>query len=260
MSVFVPDPVSRLGAQVRGGWSLSLYESAGEGGGCFAGAREYNRGGGEGPAADPERAAAEAGRRAAGRLRRYCAHNRLNRLGTLTYAGEGCHDPRQARADVGVFFRRLRAGLDGAPLPYVWVPEWHKSGHGLHLHFAVGRFVPRSLIEQAWGHGFVHIKLLGASAGSGSLGEARMAAGYLSKYVAKSFANADGVLRPAGLHRFDVAQGFTPRAVRLTARSRGGLVDEASQRMGARPSRVWYSDQVEGWQGPPALWLQWGGR
>ncbi len=56
-------------------------------------------------------------------------------------------------------------------MPYVWVPEWHKSGHGQHVHFAVGRFVPRRVIEQAWGRGFVHIKLLGdLPVGSGALG------------------------------------------------------------------------------------------
>ena len=122
----------------------------------------------------------EAGRRARARLRRYCAANRLNRLGTLTYRGEGCHDPELVRVHLGEFFRSLRDGLGGAAFPYVWVPEWHKSGHGLHAHFAVGRFVKRSLIESAWGHGFVHIKLLGdLPVGSGSLSEARIAAGYL---------------------------------------------------------------------------------
>ena len=90
-------------------------------------------------------------------MRRYCAANRLNRVGTLTYAGKGCHEPRQARADAGEFFRALRARLGGEALPYLWVPEWHKTGHGLHVHFAVGRFVPRQLISRAWGRGFVHI-------------------------------------------------------------------------------------------------------
>lgn len=243
-----------------GGWSLRLCPDAGEGGGCFVGAREYHRGGGSGPAADPQRAALEAGRRARGRLRRYCAANGLNRLGTLTYAGDGCHDPRQARADVGRFFRRLRVGLGGEPFPYVWVPEWHKSGHGLHLHFAVGRFVPRSQIVDAWGHGFVHIKLLsGCPAGSGTWGEARRAAGYLSKYVAKTFGDEDQDQRPRGLHRFDVAQEFTPRSLLLRADSPGQLIGEASGLMGGLPATVWTSGQVAGWQGPPALWLQWDG-
>ena len=40
---------------------------------------------------------------------------------------------------MGEFFRSLREGLDGRPLPYVWVPEWHKTDHGLHAHFAFDR-------------------------------------------------------------------------------------------------------------------------
>lgn len=194
-------------------------------------------------------------------MRRYCAANRLNRLGTLTYRGAGEHDPRQARADVGVFFRRLRAGLGGDPLPYVWVPEWHKSGHGLHLHFAVGRYVRKGLIEEAWGHGFTHIKLLGdLPAGSGVLDESRAAAGYLSKYVGKSFDDdRDGVLRPKRLHRFDVAQGFSPRVIRLRAASRAEVVEQAAGAMGGPPDVFWSSSEVEDWRGAPAVWVQWRG-
>ena len=76
------------------------------------------------------------------------AANRLNRLGTLTYAGEGCFDPLQLRVDLGEFFRGLRRELGGSPFPYVWVPEWHPGGHGLHVHFAVGRYVQQRLIEE----------------------------------------------------------------------------------------------------------------
>lgn len=113
----------------------------------------------------------------------------------------------QVRADLGAFWRSLRTLLGGAPLPYLWVPEWHKSGHGLHAHFAVGQFVPRSLIEQAWGRGFVHIKRLSdLPVGTTRRDEARVAARYLSKYVTKTFEeDLDG------LHRFDVAQGSGPR-------------------------------------------------
>lgn len=208
-------------------------------------------------AADPERAAAEAGRRARAHLRRYCAANRLNRLGTLTYRGTGCHDPQVVRTHLGEFFRSLRDGLGGDPLPYVWVPEWHKSGHGLHAHFAVGKFVRRSLIERAWGHGFVHIKLLGnLPVGSGSLSEARVAAGYLSKYVAKTF--ADPSARVMGLHRYDVAQGFQPQPVALSGRSAGDVLAQASVALGGAPSVEWSSSSVEDWQGPPAIWAQWG--
>jgi hypothetical protein len=177
----------------------------------------------------------------------------------LTYEGAGCHDPGQARAHVGTFFRALRADLGGAAFPYVWVPEWHKTGHGLHLHFAVGRFIPRGRIASAWGRGFVHIKLLGdLPVGSGPVAEARKAAGYLSKYVSKTFnENGDGVLRPKGMHRFDVAQGFKPGAMRLHGATAAAVVGEASELMGAQPAVSWSSDQVPEWQGPPSIWVQW---
>lgn len=254
----VLDPsVSRLGALVPASWALCLYPDAREAGGTFLPSRPYRRGGGvRGQARDPERARAEAARRAKGRLRRYCAANRLNRLGTLTYGGAGCHDPRQVRSDVGEFFRELRTALGGKPLPYAWVPEWHKTDHGLHLHFAVGQYVKRNLIASAWGRGFVHIKLLGdLPVGSGTLAQARKAAGYLSKYVTKSFT---GGQRPAGLHRFDVAQGFQPKAVRIVGRSADDVVGQASGLLGGlAPARRWSSAEVADWQGAPAVWAQW---
>ncbi len=243
----------------RPGWWLSLYPQAGEGGGCFVSSRPPQRAYvARGRAADPERAALEAGRRARGRLRRYCAANGLNRLGTLTYRGEGCHDPRELRGHVGEFFRDLRDGLGKDALPYLWVPEWHKTDHGLHVHFAVGQYVPRRLIESAWGRGFVHIKLLGDLAvGSGTLEEARKAAGYLSKYVTKTF--VDPATRVLGLHRYDVAQGFQPIKVRLYGTHADSVIHQASQMLEALPSRVWRSEAEEEWHGPPAIWAQWAG-
>lgn len=258
MSRAAPDPSLYPLARSVAGWSFSLYPDAGEGGGCFAASTrrvpEYVS---RGYARDPERAAAEAGRRARGRLRRYCAANRLNRLGTLTYRGEGCHDPQVVRAHLGEFFRSLRSVTGGKSLAYVWVPEWHKSGHGLHAHFAVGKYIKRQFINEAWGHGFVHIKLLGnLPVGSGTLSEARQAAGYLSKYVAKTF--TDPSARVLGLHRYDVAQGFSPRSVPLSGRSSEEVLDLASSTLGREPSFQWASSSVEDWQGPPAIWAQWG--
>ncbi len=71
-----------------------------------------------GRGADPERAAAEAVRRARAKIRRYGVANRLNRLATLTYAGKGCFDPVQLRQDVAAFFKALRPALGGDALPY----------------------------------------------------------------------------------------------------------------------------------------------
>jgi hypothetical protein len=245
-------------ARPDAGWYFSLYPDAGEGGGSFQySVRRVPAFVAAGSGKDPERSNEEAGRRARANLRRYCSANRLNRLGTLTFAGEGCHDPVELRMHLGNFFRDLRPALGGKPFPYVWVPEWHKTGHGLHAHFAVGRFIKRSLIESAWGHGFVHIKLLGdLPVGSTDLSEARRAAGYLSKYVAKSF--ADSSVRAMGLHRYDVAQGFRPRPVSLVGRTADDVLDQASAVFEARPVFEWASSSVEDWQGPPAIWAQWG--
>ena len=234
-------------------WVFSLYRGAAEGGGCVS------RRGVALPSCsrpDAERAAEEAARRARAKIRRYGAANRLNRLGTLTYRGEGCHDPVELRRDLAAFFRALRAGLGEARFPYVWVPQWHPGGHGLHAHFAVGRFVPRGLIERAWGHGFVHIKLLdGLRVGSGELGEARLAARYLAGYAGRDL--ADG-RRPAGLHRYEVAQGFQPEKILCYGISAEDVIERASCLMGSRPGWVWFSSSVEGWHGPPACSAQWG--
>ena len=144
-----------------------------------------------GQAGDPKRAQDEAARRARRTLRRYAASNRLNHLGTLTYGPPRCTDPRLVRQHAGEFFRALRTALGGKPFPYIWVPELHKDGEHFHLHFAVGKYVRRSRIAEAWGRGFVHIKLLGdLPVGSGAVEEARRAAGYLSKYVSKASSTA----------------------------------------------------------------------
>jgi hypothetical protein len=231
-------------------WSFSLYPEAGEGGGSLSGRRVVVS---SGQPPNVARAREEAERRARAKIRRYGAANRLNRLGTLTYRGEGCHDPLRLRADLGLFFRELRAVL-GA-LPYVWVPQWHPGGHGLHAHFAVGRFVPRGLIERCWGRGFVHIKLLGGlPVGSGELAEARVAARYLAGYAGRDLADER---RLAGLHRYEVGQGFQPDKILCYGASAQDVIERASGLMGAPPERVWLSSTVEGWHGPPACWAQW---
>jgi hypothetical protein len=233
-------------------WALSLYPQAGEGGGCLSTRRSAIP---TGNRPNAERAAEEAGRRARTKIRRYAAANKLNRLATLTYRGEGCHDPARLRSDLGGFFRELRTVLDAGPLPYLWVPQWHPGGHGLHAHFAVARFVPRKLIERSWGEGFVHIKLLdGLPVGSGTFAEARLAARYLARYVSGDVAD---MRRLAGLHRYEVAQGFQPAKIECHGVSAEHVIAQASGFMGAAPERTWLSSSVEGWRGPPACWAQW---
>ena len=187
-------------------------------------------------------------------VRRYSAANRLDRLGTLTYAGDGLHDQLALRRHVAHFFKRLRYEVVGEPYPYLWVPEWHKTDHGLHVHFAVDRYIKQTDLAEVWGRGFTHIKRLGSTQEVGSLSSARRAAGYLSKYVAKSFHDDD---RSPRLHRYEVAQGFRPKVERIFATTREAAIDVASERMGRRPATWWSSDGVEDWQGPPAVWAAW---
>ena len=250
------DSATKIVVPWQGFWRFGLCEAAAEGGGSFRYVIQRRRGYGEESEPDPERAAEEAGRRARGKIRRYCAANRLNRLGTLTYAGEGCHDARRFREDVGAFFRRLRKGMGGEAFPYVWVPEWHAGGHGLHAHVAVGRYMPRGLIECSWGQGFVNIKLIAdLPVGSGALEEARVAARYLAKYVSKAFDDR----REIGLHRYDVARGFEPSTRLIVGRLVEEVLDQASVRMGGPPDVVWESRGQEGWAGPPVVWASWPG-
>jgi hypothetical protein len=234
-------------------WAFSLNPEAGEGGGCLLVRRSMVAESDRPP--NVARAREEAARRARTRIRRYGVRNRLNRLGTLTYRGGGCHDPWRLRADLAGFFRELRERLAAGPLPYVWVPQWHPGGHGLHAHFAVGRFVPRGLIERCWGHGFIHIKQLnGLPVGSGELAEARLTARYLAGYAGRDL---DDERRPPGLHRYEVAQGFQPEKILVYGCSAEDVIERASRLMGAAPKRVWFSSEVEGWHGPPACWAQW---
>jgi len=233
-----------------GFWGFVLYPDAAEGGGSFRSAAGPSH---TGRTELPLDSRDDATRRARGKVRRYCAANRLNRLGTLTYRGDGCHDPAGLREDLGGFFRRLRASV-GERFPYLWVPEWHKSGHGLHAHFAVGRYVRHGALEAAWARGFVHITLLGdLPTGSGALGEARLASRYLSKYVGKDL----GEGKAAGLHRYEVAQGFQPKSIELDGATVEAVVGWAESLMDRPAGHVWRSRDDEAWNGPPAVWASW---
>ena len=242
------------------GWLLRVCPEAREAGGTFRYSippkREYVA---PGKGKNPERSQSEAGRRARRELRQYCAANRLNRMGTLTYRGEGCHDQVQVRSDIATMFRALRAAKGGKAFPYLWVPEWHKT-HGLHVHFAVAQYIPERMLRTAWGHGFVSMRLIGdLPVGSGAVEEARKAAFYLSKYVAKTFAEA-GPKRIAGRHRYDLAQGFKPEFVQVHGRSVEHVLGQASEMFGgAWPARTWTSAEVPEWAGPPAISAQWSG-
>jgi hypothetical protein len=237
-------------AQAR--WVVRVFPIVGEAIASFQGVAAPRHG--IGREADREALRRAATRRAKTTVRRYCVQNSLNRLGTLTYRRPGCYDHTALRCDVAEFWRQLRLSLDDRRFAYLWVGEWHPKGNGLHVHFAVGRFIQRALIAAAWPHGFVHIKLLGdLPALSSSRTEARRAAGYLSKYVGKTL--GDGL--ESGLHRYEIAQGFQPVEVRFVGRSAYEVVRQAVAHMGGEAEYVSVSNEWEGYEGPPAVFLSW---
>ncbi len=161
------------------------------------------------------------------------------------------------RSHVGSFFKALRPVLGGGPFPYAWAPEWHPGGHGLHVHFAVGRYVPQRLIRDTWGRGIAPHQADRRSAGRVGHRRGSKARRRLPVQVRRQ-----GVRRrsaPPGLHRYEVAQGFQPQSVTYTGRTDDEVVEQAAAQMDGAPSTVWRSSTVEGWHGPPAIWVAWDG-
>jgi hypothetical protein len=244
---------TKLARPSRAGWRLALYPEAGEASAVFvSGAGPSSASSVDRSPGSSDEVAAVATRRARSAIRRYCAANRLTYLWTLTYGGQGQHDPTGLRCDLRSFFRRLRRH-SGEPIPYLWAPEWHPEGHGLHVHFAVDRYVAHGAIASLWGHGFCFVRGRRGARGRTDLDQARHVARYVSKYVAKDLGT--GVL--PGLHRYEVAQGFQPRRIVLRGESAVELVERASELMGAAPERVWLSRRDEEWVGPPVVWAGW---
>ncbi|MCW2857584.1 MAG: hypothetical protein JWR52_3199 [Marmoricola sp.] len=248
------------GLLYRPPWFMNVYPDAGEAGGGYLRpskkAKDATRPRLVAPVPSA-RSAIESAARSARRVRRYCAANRLTVMGTLTYAGTGCHDQAQIRSDLGEFFRALRDERGRGAFPYLWVPEWHKTDHGLHAHFGVDRRIPVGLIREIWGHGHVFMRQrTGRPSGGSALNEARHAAGYLSKYLSKSLNDTSAAI--AWQHRYDVAQGFDPKVVRVEGWSRSEAIGLAIQSMGGVvPASTWVSDDAEVWDAPPRVVLRW---
>jgi hypothetical protein len=108
------------------------------------------------------------------------------------------------------------------------------------------------VLEAAHPFGFVDVRMFG-NRGRGKGAGVRGAAGYVAKYVGKSY--EDGL---EGRHRYEVAQGHQPEAVRIEASTMGEWAGHAIGVMGGEvPATQWRSDSE--WRGPPALLLGWEG-
>jgi hypothetical protein len=231
-----------------GAWDLTVYRGAREAVMVRRCPRKPTEGKPEGDPSDPERAATEAARRARAMVRRVCGEYRLDRLWTLTYR-EATHDRDQALSDVQRFIKRLvrRVGR----VRYVAVFELHPGGHGLHVHLAIGRFLPKSVVAASWGHGFVDARRL---AGKGSKSPA--AAGrYLAKYLTKEAWVDHGM---TSRQRYLRSEGMALNPTRLTADYPGTLLAVMNRfTQGARYTFEWTSLGHPDWRGPPAWFAMW---
>lgn len=154
-------------------------------------------------------AGARAARRARTQIRRYCTHNGITRLLTLTFTDEHLPPTRRAAfAEARAFVRRLR--LHGINLgAYVVVVERGGRTGRLHVHIGYGRYLPAPTVAAVWNRGWVDLRsLLRADAARGHRSASAVAARYLAKYAAKALEENEE--RATGEHRYEVGQGFQP--------------------------------------------------
>lgn len=208
-------------------------------------------------AGDPEEALRRNHLRSVRRTRQligdYAQEFRLCYMWTLTYRGAGQHDWTSMVKDVRRFQRRLKGAYPG--LSYVVVPEWHPGGHGIHLHLAVGEFIPWQKMRLLWTDGDRHP--LAGSVNTPRTAKGKQSSGdvarYLAKYISKSISEAS-----ISGKRF-----YRPHGQDVTLiRYRFGTMVQARRFAiaffdGEMPAQEWESTSMAEWDGPLVAVLDW---
>ena len=233
-------------------WEANYYPAAGE---VVAwrehrGARDTPVFGGEDPHREKvsESNGERAVRRARTRIRRYATANLLDRMIVLTWAEQG-HDLRAAQRDVRRFIRYGLRQVLGYRGPYVVGWERHKSG-AWHCNILVDRNIEHGALWAEWARGFVWIKRWKSRRGESKRDGARSGARYVAKYIAKDLAEL-----PAGIHRYEVAQGYVVRAVRVYGTSPTSILVTIGRPVAYRFDAA----APEAGRGPPLMWAALGG-
>ncbi len=203
--------------------------------------------------------ARRAGLRAKAKVRRYARANALTRLWTLTFDDEHLPDDRAGAMRAGAAFVRRLQKLLGRTFPYVVVVERGSKGtRRLHVHLAMGFYVPMDTLRNTWGQGFVYAQNLG-DRGEDERKVASRVAGYVAKYVEKSFGEVAAAGRRRGDHRYEVGQGFQPATE--VVEDQGDEADAFRSAIAlvgdGLPTYVWSSEAIKEWRGPPVRVLRW---
>jgi hypothetical protein len=250
----------RNGASTRADrWAYTAYPGAGE-------ATVRFLGGGPGVVERGERESVEdvegnarrATRRAVSVSRRYIVANDLRYHLTLTFAEalQGRDGYREAMTRAAEHVSRWQRHVRRS-FPYHLSAELHPGGHGWHVNVLVDERIDWSWHVENWRHGFVLKPKKWKGRGSGRRAGARSAAAYACKYITKAVAHFEAG-HFAGLHRYEVGQGFQPIAVRRSFPTLGACERTLLTVMGGDlpDLRLDSSGWVE-YRGPPLQWWAW---
>lgn len=125
----------------------------------------------------------QAAHRAATKIRRLIIANDLRYHWTLTYGEKAVTERNEAFQDFKKFIMRLSYRA-GKKIPYVAVVEVQKGREEktgdavLHFHMAIPYYLEYSVVDEAWGNGFVWVE-------DKTSGELTKVAAYLCKYLKK---------------------------------------------------------------------------
>ena len=188
--------------------------------------------------------------RARSKFRRYFKRNRLRKMWVLTY-GEQTVDRRQVKADVNALMVKWRAYRGGEEFPYAYVLEYHESGF-LHVHVAVPLgYMSKDHLQKLWGKGLVWYEERKAPKGTSGRKQSEILAGYLAKYLDKSFIDDH---REFGEHRYEVAQNFDPTQIRRSFATLSSALKFLGEIDGEEFKLFWQSSDKDEWDGRP-VWL-----
>lgn len=201
-----------------------------------------------GEAVDPARAEEEADRRARTALRRYCVANWCSRLVTLTYNDQHLPEDRAGVwPHVEDFRRRLRK-LTGKDVPLAAVIERGEKSDRLHVHLALGEFVPERVLASAWRHrGWVDVRMI-RTKGESKRERCRRAAGYLAAYLKKDW---DAEERGFNRRRYSTTKGYRPVSRSTRALDYRVAVAWALAQVPGEIAYEWSSDRED----LPPMWV-----